>query len=187
MGHEDLSTMQTTVQSTLMVSDSNLSSMLALKNIGRVNVYGPAFLHINCGSQSNDKFIAELTSDRKTALKSVRNHIGSKRVHRSQLEFSPSRLVAKPFKKTHSGNRVEAYHLVNKKKVPRTANVAGSHIVYKIKHDSEGQKYLKAKLCPQGNEVSAKHEIGKDSNNAPMATIRLTTMLTAVFRFKIII
>lgn len=183
-GHENFPTLQTTIQNTLLVPVSNLSSKLAPRGIGRGNVFGPVSLYIDCGSHISDKTIAELTAEQKRALKAVRDHNGSRQGLCRQLDLVSSRLVEKDFENEHTDSWVGAYQLVNKNKEQKIADVSGSHVVYKIKHDSEEHRYLKVRICHYGSEDVEKDDIRKDYNNAPMATLRLIITLTAIWHIK---
>lgn len=48
---------------------------------------------------------------------------------------------------------------VHETKVPTSANVSGSKIIYKVKTEKSGLRRLKARLCPHGNPKKMNHII----------------------------
>lgn len=74
---------------------------------------------------------------------------------------------------------------MNECEVGNDANVVTSHVVYKIKTDELGERKLKARIIPHGNEDAEKGEIRKDSSNAQLSIIRLLLSLVTFLGFAI--
>lgn len=89
------------------------------------------------------------------------------------------------FEKEHNENWAHACHLVAETMVRDEANIVRSHVLYKIKQDVDGTKFLKARIFLHRNENRFKDNIRKDSTNALMASIRLTLAYAALSRFHI--
>lgn len=64
-------------------------------------------------------------------------------------------------------------------------NVVGSHTVYKVKTDEEGNRKLKARLRSYENENEKREHIGKDSPNAKKALKRLLQSIVTFLGFLI--
>lgn len=67
---------------------------------------------------------------------------------------------------------------MNEDEVDSDDNVVILHVVYKIKTDETGTRFMKARLVPYGNEDDMKESIRKYFANAQLSIIRLLLSLT---------
>ena len=77
------------------------------------------------------------------------------------------------------------YKACEAKNVQRGANVAGSHLVYRIKRNDDGTYKFKARLVVHGNEDAEKDDIRKDTATAHLTTVRLLLSLAVCYGFTI--
>lgn len=129
--------------------------------------------------------IHELESEKPRIMEQIYSQIGSKQVSRSKVEFAPSWILDEAFQTEHDSNWKGAYKPVREDEVAKDANVVRSHVVYKVKTNEDGERALKARICPHGNEDDDKDEVRKDSANAQLAVIRLMLSLVTFLGFHI--
>eukprot|EP00177_Eucheuma_denticulatum_P007832 GFKZ01014258.1.p1 GENE.GFKZ01014258.1~~GFKZ01014258.1.p1 ORF type:complete len:1202 (-),score=97.36 GFKZ01014258.1:1881-5486(-) len=129
--------------------------------------------------------IQVLQSEKPRILSEIYDVLGSQQVSRRKMEFAPSWILEEAFKAEHDSNWAGAYVNVSEENIPRDANIVRSHTVYKVKVDESGDKKLKARICPHGNEDAEKDEIRKDSANAQLGIIRLLLSLVTFLSFDI--
>ena len=68
--------------------------------------------------------------------------------------------------------------------IPPGSNIVGSHVVYRIKKNEDGNFRFKARLVVHGNEDASKDDIRKDATTAHLTTIRLILSLAVCYGFQ---
>lgn len=131
------------------------------------------------------KQLCELQTNKPRVLDNIFETIGSQQVTKNKLEFAPSWIIEEAFQAEHDSNWADAYVSISEKNVPTGVNVVNSHVVYKIKTDEQGERMLKARICPHGNEDDDKESIRKDSSNAQLTIIRLLLSLVTFLNFDV--
>lgn len=75
---------------------------------------------------------------------------------------------------------------VQRRQVPRDANIVSSHVVYKIKVEDDDSLPLKARIAPQGNEDSDTENHRSDCCTCAPIGIRAVTTVAAIRRWRIV-
>lgn len=126
----------------------------------------------------------DLASSEQTELQRVYEIIGARQVTAAQLEFASPALLERAAKVEHEENWSSAYAEVDRREVPRDANVISSHWVYKIKKATNGTLRLKGRLVLHGNRDDEKDVIRKDSAAADMLIVRIVIAIGTLLGFS---
>lgn len=126
-----------------------------------------------------------LSSDLQTVLKAVQSEIGSRQVTISSLEFAPDWLIDDSIKSELDTNWIDAYTSIPLKELPKSANIIGSHFVFKIKEDESHQLKMKARLVLHGNRDRDRYSVRRDSASADLSIVRLIILLAIILGFEI--
>ena len=70
-------------------------------------------------------------------------------------------------------------------KVPKNANVIGSHVLYKVKELDDGNKICKARNAPHGNGDKEKNHLKKDFAACPPLGFHILLSICTIFHFNI--
>lgn len=127
----------------------------------------------------------ELKMNTVTELDRLFKIFGKTQVTKNKMDVAPPWLVRKSVAEEIDQNWKSAYEEIEEKDFARTANVIGSHMVYKIKK-GENEMRLKARLLPHGNRDCQKGRIRNNSAAAYFNVTRLFLLLTTIFGFKIV-
>jgi len=127
-----------------------------------------------------------LESSEQHILSQIKEVYGYDPVTKSKLKFVPS-WVLDAAEAKEKENYMESIRVVDRKNIPRNANVISSHFFFKLKKiDGEGDKLeLKCRCVPHGNRDKIKQELRSDSSTAQFPVIRTLLSLAAYHKFTI--
>jgi len=127
----------------------------------------------------------ELQSCEQTILQRIKSIYGYDAVTKSKLQFVPSWVLEKAEEKEKS-NYKESIEVVDRRDVPRSANIISSHFFFKLKEgDEPGQLALKCRCVPHGNRDKVKEELRSDSSTAQFPVIRSLLSLAAYHKYAV--
>lgn len=103
-----------------------------------------------------------LQRDNTRILDEIHEVIGSKRVTAPQLTFAPPWIMQEALTSDHISIWKNVYVPVQDTDVPRDANLISSHVIYNLKTEETGKRFMKARIIPHGNHDDEKDDVRKD-------------------------
>lgn len=115
----------------------------------------------------------ELASSEPASLQKLLDQFGKKSFLKHQAQGFPQFTLSNAYDLEESSFR-KTVKAVTRSKVPHTANVISSNVIYKIKINDDQYLKLKDRIAPHGNEGSQKDNLKIDCFMCPPTGIRIT-------------
>ncbi len=139
----------------------------------------------NDASCSNANIMPRLQSNTKEVLQQIMRDLGN----RSFLLHHASGYDQFPLVKAYKEEEEEFLKTVKRiprKKVPRNANIIGSHTIYKLKRNDDESLKLKARIAPHGNEDSDTELLRTDCNMCSPVGVRVVYVVATIYGWIVI-
>ena len=117
-------------------------------------------------------------------LKKLLEHFGNKSFLKHQAQGFEQYVIVNAYN-AEEENFIKTVKVVSKSDVPEGANVASSHVLYKVKHKDDGSLKLKARIAPHGNEDDMRRILSKDCTTCPPTGLRIVESIASLKGWKI--
>ena len=136
-------------------------------------------------SASTSGFSNTLQSNEQEVLSDMLSALGNRSFLRHQAQAFDQSVIVNAYNKEEE-NFVANVKIVPRSSVPKSANIIGSHTIYKLKQNDDQSLKLKARIAPHGNEDSDKENLHTECCMCPPLGIRIISTTATVRGWRIV-
>lgn len=143
------------------------------------------FVSTNSVVASTTAFNRVLESNEQEVLGDIFESFGNRSFLRYQAQSFDQAVLYNSYKKEES-DFLRNVKIVPRSSVPKSANIIGSHTIYKVKVTDDKSLKLKARIAPHGNEDSDTENLHTECCMCPPIGIRIISTVATVRKWRII-
>lgn len=125
----------------------------------------------------NETIVDDICSEEQKVLQKLRDGIWNGTKPLNKLDSTPPQIIEKALQSENINNCTEAYRELDKRMIPKWANIITYHVVYNVRTDENGGHTTKSRTFPHVNKDKMKNEVRKLWSTAQFGT---TIILLAI-------